>query len=65
MRLFRKTGYLVHAIAKVFKEMTHFLIVFFIVILQFAYSFLSLNIGHKFKGPDYTPVFPMDSVYGA
>lgn len=32
MRLFRKTGYLVYAIVKVFRDMTNFLIVFGLVI---------------------------------
>lgn len=43
MRLFRTTGYLVYSIQTVISEMASFLLILSIVIIAFAYSFLSLN----------------------
>jgi len=43
MRLFRTTGYLVYSILTVISDMASFLLILLIVIVAFAYSFLSLN----------------------
>lgn len=44
MRLFRATGYLVHALIKILFDMRYFLIIFFTVILQFGFSLLTITL---------------------